>query len=453
MATSSLLSDDAWLAIVRHFPPDWRQRAKTLGFGPATRAPPGAVCPSPDAMLRTMLCLVVANLSLRTTAAAFAASGLVAVTHVAVHKWFRKAVPFLSFLLVSLTGAQRAFHTQRWAGYVVRAIDATTVQRLGAQGTTARIHYCLRLNDMACVQCIVTDEKVGETLRNFTTSEGVLDLADRGYSNPPSIAAAVDQHGDVLVRWNPPSLPLYDRRGRRYNPATLLRRLNLREVREWPTQVRPKGHSPIDARLVITRLPADKAAEARAGLRRRDLDKPPTAQMLFWAGFIMLVTTAPRTRLDAIAIAELYCLRWQIELQFKREKSVGGLDLLPNRRAENIKAWLLAKLLLSQIARRLVVPTPKQPPKSIPSSRSRPSGRRRSPYVPLPDSSIDVWECGVLAWFLLRSALLPVDWSHLQRFVRRFRAHLALLKRKDDQTQVATFLAFLGKRLRFRGPG
>jgi hypothetical protein len=239
-----------------------------------------------------MLHLVATNMSLRTTAATFAAAGLVSVSHVAIHKWFRKAVPFFSYLLLSLTGAQRIFAADRWAGYEVRAIDATTVQRPGARGTTARIHYCLRLNDMTCAQCVLTDEKVGESLRNFTTAAGVLDIADRGYSNPPSIAAAVDQHGDVLVRWSPPSLPLYDRQARKLNPSTLLRELSPGKVKEWPTEVRPKGHDPITARLVITRLPAKETNEARARLRR-ELGQEVTAQVLYWAGFIMLVTTVP----------------------------------------------------------------------------------------------------------------------------------------------------------------
>lgn len=439
-------SADGWRTIEALLPTDREQQAKLLGFSSASHAPPGAVCPPVAAKLRTMLHLVACNMSLRTTAAAFSAADLVSVSHVAIHKWFRKAVPFLSYLLLSLTGAQPIFARGRWAGYLVRAVDATTVQRPGAQGTTARIHYCLQLNDMACVQVILTDEKVGESLRNFTTSAGVLDIADRGYSNPPSVAAAIDQHGDVLVRWSPPSLPLYDRHGRKINPSTFLRGLNLGEVREWPVEVRPRDHASIPVRLVITRLPAEKANEARARLRR-DLGRQATEQVLYWAGFIMLVTTVPLDRLDCIAIAELYCLRWQVELQFKRDKSIGGLDLLPNRRDENIKAWILAKLLLSELARRIASAAPsKQPAVSRPGRRSR-----RAP--PPPDFLANLWECAALAWSLLRSAFLPIDWNNLQDFVWRFRAHLAHLKRTDNPTQVAAFLDFLRGRSRERAPG
>jgi len=249
-------TSDHWQLIQTLLPPDWESQADLLGFSSvATPPPPGAVRPSAAAKLRIMLHLVANDISLRTTAAVACAAGLVTVSHVAIHKWFAKAVNFFSYLLLSLTAAHQLFAPKRWAGYEVRAIDATTVQRPGAQGATARIHYCQRLNDMSCVQWRVTTVKVGETLRNFTTGPGTLDIADRGYSNPASIAAAVDQGGDVLIRWSPHSLPLYDRRGRLLNPARLLHGLKGGEVKDWSAYVRIKNHTPIKTRVVITRLP------------------------------------------------------------------------------------------------------------------------------------------------------------------------------------------------------
>jgi hypothetical protein len=443
LAHDSAAVPTPWQTVERLLPAGWEQQAKELRFCSVAPDAPGAVGVPPAAKLQAMLHLVAANLSLRTNASFFAAADIVAVSHVAMHKWFRGAVPFFSYLLHSLTGAQRLFAQERWAGYQVRAIDATTVQRPGAKGTTARIHYCLRLDEMTCDQCIVTDEKVGESLRNFITAEGVLDIVDRGYSNPPSVATAVDQGGDVLVRWNPLSLPLYDSRGRRIDPTALLRGLNFGQVTEWSAEVRPRDHDPIPVRLVVTRLPADQADKARARVRREQ-DKP-NDQILHWAGYVMLVTTVPKSRLDAVAIAELYRLRWQIELQFKRDKSIGGLDLLPNRRDENVKSWILAKLLLSQLARRLVAP-------DASSSKSK-TPNKSSVIEDEPPAAAHLWESATLAWLLLRSAFLSIDWSDLGNFVRRFRAHLARLKRKDDPLQVAAFLEFLGGQNAARSPG
>ena len=54
------------------------------------------------------------------------------------------------------------------------------------------------------------------------------------------------------------------------------------------------------------------------------------------------------------AILALFRLRWQVELHIKRDKSLGGLDRLPNFRPDTIEGWVSAKLLLGALARRMV---------------------------------------------------------------------------------------------------
>ena len=74
------------------------------------------------------------------------------------------------------------------------------------------------------------------------------------------------------------------------------------------------------------------------------------------AEFVILFTTVPRDRLVTDQIMELYGLRWQLELSIKRDKSIAGLDRLPNFRDDTIRSWILAKLLLTQVARKIATP-------------------------------------------------------------------------------------------------
>ena len=56
----------------------------------------------------------------------------------------------------------------------------------------------------------------------------------------------------------------------------------------------------------------------------------------------------------AAAILDLYRLRWQIELVFKRMKSILGLGHLPKKDPLSAKAWLEGKLFTGLLIERMV---------------------------------------------------------------------------------------------------
>ena len=90
-----------------------------------------------------------------------------------------------------------------------------------------------------------------------------------------------------------------------------------------------------------------------------------TPDSLAMAEFVVLFTTVPPERLSTALIIELYRLRWQIELSYKRDKSIAGLDKLPNFRPDTISSWLQAKILLLQITRKLATPGVAFPPSAL----------------------------------------------------------------------------------------
>ena len=49
-----------------------------------------------------------------------------------------------------------------------------------------------------------------------------------------------------------------------------------------------------------------------------------------------------------------YRVRWQVELTFKRFKSLAGLGHLPKRSDDSARAWLYGKLLAALLAEKLV---------------------------------------------------------------------------------------------------
>jgi hypothetical protein len=64
------------------------------------------------------------------------------------------------------------------------------------------------------------------------------------------------------------------------------------------------------------------------------------------AGYVFVFTTLPDT-IPAPAVMELYRGRWQIELAFKRLKSLVQLGHLKKTDARAARAWLQGKLLVA----------------------------------------------------------------------------------------------------------
>ena len=68
---------------------------------------------------------------------------------------------------------------------------------------------------------------------------------------------------------------------------------------------------------------------------------------LIAAEFMILATSLPKSGYSAKAVLAAYRLRWQIELAFKRLKSLLHIDQLPTRTERGSQSWLYAHLILA----------------------------------------------------------------------------------------------------------
>lgn len=377
-----------WEMIEAQLPPDWRELADSMKL--IREYPPHMKTKIQD--IRDLLRIVlhyVAGSSLRMTAALAAAADIVVLSSVAIHKWMKKLGPYLAALLKRMVGSS-AVTPEHWGGLELIVGDATTVQRPGSKGTTARVHYALRLSDLSARHIEVTDDKGGETARRFRGEPGELWLLDRVYANPPGVASMHGQGAHVIARYNRGALPLYDKHGERIDVDALLRQTTLRGQ---ANQCQAVVHGPKDAitgRLCWLHLPEDKAIEARKRMQR-ETEGECDADALYAAEFVVVFTTTT-TQLSAEQVLEAYRARWQIELEFKRSKSIEGLDKLPNFLPETIYSWICAHLLLQQIAYKMATPAVAFPPSgplgrtlapicSTPTERTKPRPRRRRAVV------------------------------------------------------------------------
>jgi hypothetical protein len=309
---------------------------------------------SADGLLRLIFVHVGADLPLRQAVTVVAKGGGPDVSAVRLHIKMRTALPYLEALVGRMTSFAREAAPERWSGYELVAVDATTVSSPGSDGVDARIHAVIRLHDLGLPHVHITNVSGGETLRRFFWTEGQLVLADRGYSNARGIAWVIDHGADVLVRVNRGSLPLFDGE-QTIDVLTWCRTLAGHRAYERSAQVEVRNGRAarqIEGRLIGFRLPDKEAAEARERVLKEH-DGKASDDLLEAASYVVLFTTAPAQRLSAARCVEAYRLRWQIELQFKRWKSLCHFDRLPNYRDDTIRSWLTAKVLLGLLLDRM----------------------------------------------------------------------------------------------------
>jgi hypothetical protein len=359
-----------WDTIRSYLPKDYRELADEYKqvqtqFG-------NAKIQTADDLLRLVLLHVGANLPLRQTVAIMKAAGGPDVSHVRLHKKMLRAAPYFRALVRKMVDATPA-DSERWAGYEVVTVDATAVCSPGAETTDARVHVQMRVTDLDFVTVRVEDVSVGETFKLFPWQPSQLAVGDRAYCNPPGIRAVVADGADVLVRLNRGALPLCKPTGERFDLMSWLRGLRSHDAADVDVVISDKKGALTDVcgRVVAIRLPVAQAEKARARLAREHGSKVSELDREV-ASYVVLFTTVPRSRLNAELCLELYRLRWQVELLFKRWKSLCGLDRLPNYLDETITAWLYAKVLLALLMQRMGASaiSPPEPALSPPRRRA-----------------------------------------------------------------------------------
>ena len=325
-------------------------------------------------LLRLILVHAAADLPLRQTVALVAESGGPDISPMRLHKKMIRATSYLHALVLGMVEMPADVSPEKWAGYDVSLVDTTCISRPGSVNGDARIHTRIRLSNLEYLEALATGLECGETFCRFTPKPGELVVGDRGYCNARGVAHIVDRGADVLVRFNRTSMPLTLVDGK--TPLDLmpvLRSISSDRVHErfvYAQHKERKGHDArlIPGRLCMMRLPPNKAEEARKRARE-EYGADVSEETLEAAGYVVVFTTTPIHRLSADQCIELYRLRWQIELLFKRWKSLCGFDRMPNYRPDTILSWLYAKILAALLLDRLAS---RQSEVSPPSERHRP---------------------------------------------------------------------------------
>lgn len=347
-----VLSSAAWHDLVSWLPPDLDQlAAESLGFQ-RRRA-----IKTPADFLRVAMAYSVLDLSLRSVAAWCSQHRLGELSDVAVLGRLRRGWPFLKAVLARLLASQvveppRVASTRR-----VRLLDATTLSHPGSEGADWRLHASYDLARGVVDGVELTDGRGGEYLGRVPLAAGDLVVADRGYAHEQRIWEALGAGADVLVRIGHSAVPLVDEGGAEVDPLRFAAGKRPRAGRPRRAEGRV-AYLRLDTararplRLVVVRKSVAATERDRQRVRREAArkGKVPTPRTLEACRFAFLLTSVPAREADEAAIANLYRARWQVELAFKRWKSLLGLANLRADDPDLARAYIYAKLIAAVVA-------------------------------------------------------------------------------------------------------
>jgi hypothetical protein len=343
--------DENWRVLSSLMPRGWRELAWQSGAWRRIRG-----FESADQLLRTLLLHVARGYSLRETAAQAKLAGLADISDVALLKRLRAAEEWFRQLCLTILAEDQVTLPRAAEGRVLRLVDATVVNEPGKTGSLWRLHYSLRLPALMCDffrLTPVTGEGSGETFARIPIERGDCILGDAGYCCGAGIGHVVAGRGDLIVRLNPSAVRL-KLRGKAWDLLKALSALQeAGETRDWRVKVEtPNGD--IAVRVCAIRKSQEQIERAHGRLKRKASKKghDTRPETLEYVKFVLVLTTL--TAGTAGRVLEWYRIRWQVELAFKRLKSLVQLGHLPKYDDASSRAWLYGKLFVALLGQRLM---------------------------------------------------------------------------------------------------
>jgi hypothetical protein len=340
--------------VLKLLPEGWQAKAKELGALRRCRKVHSA-----EVLLRVLLIHLAEGCSLRETALRATRGGLAQLSDVAImdrlrhsEGWFR----WMNLGLVQLwieREPRRIYGTKRR----INLVDATRIQEPGPTGSSWVLHYCIELVSLSCRQWVLTDwQGNGESFWRFKPQAEELYIADRAYGTRAGISVFRQGGAEVLVRFALDNLPLLQASSqKRLNLLAHLRRLKATQLGDWPVEFEYEGRR-FSGRVCAIKRSRQAAEEAlrKFLLTSKRKGQQPKASTLEALRYVFVFTSLSQAELSASQALELYRGRWQIELVFKRLKSILQLGHLRKIDPDSARSWIEGKLFVALVLEALL---------------------------------------------------------------------------------------------------
>jgi len=308
-------------------------------------------------LLRLALARGPGGFSLRQSSGWVSLLAITELSNPGVHYRLKQAVAFLAALVALLLAAKVPGANLRWPGRTLRLSDGTCVSKPGSKGTDWRVHGVFDLGSGGFSHLELTDKHGAEALDRGAPAPGEIRIGDRNYARVPVLKRFLAEacgKADFIVRagWN--ALQLTTPHGKAFDLISHLQNLpsGMKPHEVNVCGVAARSETALPLRLIIQRKTPEAAEATRLALRRAAIKKGKKLdpRSLIAAEYMIVVTSLPKKGYKAKDILAVYRLRWQIELAFKRLKSLLHMDKLPTRTEQTSRSWIYAHLILALLS-------------------------------------------------------------------------------------------------------
>lgn len=344
--------DNDWKTLTQFFPSGWEEQAKNFGVLGRKRKFKTA-----SEIMRVLLIHLADSCSMKEAVARAKLCGLISISDVALLKKIRNSSEWFRWMSMELLKKRGVIiePPSEFKKYNIRSIDATVICEPGSTGTDWRLHYSLELFKLKCDEFYITKPDKGESFVNFNVNKNDVLIGDRIYGRFRSMKYVESKGGFFLTRYMNRGLKLYDEHGIEFKISEKVNKLEIGQILEIDCYV-----SVINANKLPIRICAIKKSDKEADLsvkkalavqkKKQRKINPETIEL---HRYVILLTSLPK-EIRADRIMDLYRLRWQIEISFKRLKSIFGLGHLPKKDIESARSWLHGKLFVALLAQTIV---------------------------------------------------------------------------------------------------
>jgi Transposase DDE domain len=336
MQQTSLHEDD-WEYVRTLLPADLEESARRTSALLRCRNIPDAA-----SFIRMALAYAVSDLSLKDVAAWASALQVAEITGPGLFYRLRQAEQWLEQVLGQILSDQVL---QAAGGFRLRVVDATVLNGPGRKAVQWRAHVSINPATGGIRAVELTDDSGGEKLGRHRFGAGEVVLGDRAYATARGLYAVRQDQAQAVVRFNPATLRTCDEKRRKMPLADKESEIPKVGAVEFKITI-PVPPPPTRSHKTWS------SAKAIAWMSARAIAARTRTGEVTW-----VLTTLSAKQMPAIGILGLYRVRWQIELLFKRLKSLLHLDALPSREGPTAKSWMLARLIAAALAQQLVQPS------------------------------------------------------------------------------------------------